>query len=966
MGFSVDVYERSSRPVLRNHVDETFPQGEQTPSPRSELLSQSSSRAGRGNISATVESQRRSRHGTSERRRRERELTQSGTSQRDLVKLLVEQERDAAKLRKALYGAFQRLQTESQRVADLERDNREAAERFRLLNVARLTAEQEANKASQQTKLYELQLQNAQSDILRAQETVDAVEKQRDDAEAAAKRARSQAREIQQRRLVDAAREEGRRFGFESGLKQAQEELRLGQQRRNIARVAPAPPAVLTEDTMDRPYAVSGDIVYQRQQNREIQGVLDGGNGDEIESLSSSSSLPLNPPPQPPLDPSPQSPPVDRAAESQQEVPQIQPIIEPTPPPGPSQHFAQAGPDRNTYTPSIQYMRIDVPPHEEIVQTFNTNESYHAQPKSQWVTAQEHGQLNNQHGATAPPQLRIRQQARPGPSVPAGSRRPAPAPQQKRGVKFTPSIIARPSLTKAASSWYRSLSFRKKNKPKPIIDPDEDEAPPPPPEPFAEGEELYEFQPPPSQSWYQNKAPSVRSRDFGHPQPHSRAISVDSRSTRSTRVSEFDLTRDPGGSRAPPIPGGSIFGGSASGRSVKSAGKRLKEKESVLSVINEDPGSRGNTPMSDRYHGVRPRAASDTRSNGSLSQPGFAPGLHVRSSSEQMYPSDRPPPRQFRRPDTLTVPSPLAPLQPHQDPNVRLHANSHETLASGSGQRSRSSLSPVPDSALPHSAGIGITVQPPSASPSDGRRSMGTPTQTSTIHLSPNDAKKALPHSSPRMGPLHPALSNTPQSRNEPLPEQTPSYHPSRASLSAQSINSTRRASPLINSTSLPVQFPSSPQVDTRRTSTPSRPASIQDDLYPARRAPGGFIHSGSPSNTPKPLGSQLPPVSRPESIRSIVSRRSAHGNAGMTPGTFPSTLPPHDKNLNRIASNASLRTTGSYGTYDPTTYVDPALWGPDGPSSLITVQPNRASGVGPRSHSRAASENSALSYITG
>lgn len=190
--------------------------GDEEHSPRTELLSPTSN-------DGVVERRRRNRRAPGERYRRERELAHSGTQTRDLMRLLINEEYESKRMRKALYTVFSRLEAESQRATDAERHALETSQQFRSLNEARLTALQQASRANEELGLYKFQLHNAQGEILRAQEILRVVEGQRDEADAAAARARTTARELNQERLVNAAREEGRQLGFEAGLRRGQQ-----------------------------------------------------------------------------------------------------------------------------------------------------------------------------------------------------------------------------------------------------------------------------------------------------------------------------------------------------------------------------------------------------------------------------------------------------------------------------------------------------------------------------------------------------------------------------------------------------------------------------------------------------------------------------------------------------------------------------------------------------------------------
>ncbi|KAG1857490.1 hypothetical protein F4604DRAFT_1196032 [Suillus subluteus] len=151
--------------------------------------------------------------------RRERERVHATASARDLLRLLVNEEYEAKQTRKVLYTALDRLDAESRRAEEAEVQLAETLERTRSINEARVTAQQEAARAQEELRLYKLQLDNAQREILRAQDVLGVIEAQRDDAEAAAADARSKARRLNEERLIELAREEGRRFGYEEGIR---------------------------------------------------------------------------------------------------------------------------------------------------------------------------------------------------------------------------------------------------------------------------------------------------------------------------------------------------------------------------------------------------------------------------------------------------------------------------------------------------------------------------------------------------------------------------------------------------------------------------------------------------------------------------------------------------------------------------------------------------------------------------
>ena len=139
--------------------------------------------------------------------------------------MLLYDERETTELRRMLLSVTEELKQESQRADENDRRAREAIQRFRAINEARVAAQQDAARANEELRLYKLQLGYAQKEVFRAQEILDSLEAQRHDAEASAAKARNVARKLREESLVDLAREEGRRLGLQEGLTRAR---RLG------------------------------------------------------------------------------------------------------------------------------------------------------------------------------------------------------------------------------------------------------------------------------------------------------------------------------------------------------------------------------------------------------------------------------------------------------------------------------------------------------------------------------------------------------------------------------------------------------------------------------------------------------------------------------------------------------------------------------------------------------------------
>ena len=132
--------------------------------------------------------------------------------------ILLYDERESNELRRMLLSVTEQLKQESQRADDNERRAREALQRFRAINEARVAAQQDATRANEELRMYKLQLEYAQKEIFKAQEILESLETQRLDAETSAAKARNVARKLREESLVDLAREEGRRLGLQEGL----------------------------------------------------------------------------------------------------------------------------------------------------------------------------------------------------------------------------------------------------------------------------------------------------------------------------------------------------------------------------------------------------------------------------------------------------------------------------------------------------------------------------------------------------------------------------------------------------------------------------------------------------------------------------------------------------------------------------------------------------------------------------
>ena len=615
------------RTHLHGLVNETIAHDHPTAmSPRSALLAHTSLRGHSTEelADAIIEPSRtRKRTSVSERRRkRGRDLANASPSQRELVRLLIDQEHETSILRKQLYVANKQVDAEARRAAELERANQLAVQRYRDINESRVVVQQEASKAIQDSRIYHLELENAQKEIQRARESLKRIERERDEAEAAAARARTKARKLREQQIVAAAREEGRRLGFEAGFEHARQERLLVASRKPHSTAYSRTPRSSSRSVVTKLHFPAGNTSHQRsiptldpQEEEEAEAALQSPRPlDDLDTSSeiSVSDLPIRnlPPMNPSANTSAVSTKLPRTSPLRPFLPPPESTYEsrshtPSPPspnrPPPSISAQEPPPQLASPSPSIQYYQVEIPPQEEpphehlltreeLMREFNTkedpNDIIKVMPRDRWVTATKHREMRG-----SPPALY------PGPQP------PPLLPQSNNARLARPPVkaIRFPSLAKTkkkAVSWYRSLSFAKKNKP--VIDPADEENKETtmptsaidnkgkgkaPESSFASTDSDVQYGVPlkPPQSWYKKSAPSsIYTADAKY-----RPISgVES----SPGLSQLELLFTP-------------HVGAQSVRSGKE-GKKLKEKDSQLSIIKEE------TPTSDRFLTDAMRASS--------------------------------------------------------------------------------------------------------------------------------------------------------------------------------------------------------------------------------------------------------------------------------------------------------------------------------------------------------------------
>ena len=181
--------------------------------------SNSTSSSGRRSSSSSSSGSTRRTHRHKERA----DSTYAGLSSRNLARMLVEEEIRTSHFSKWAQTLSSQLSQQKQRADDAERRATHAAVRLKEETEARLRLEHSLKQKGEELKMYQVQLKKAQGEIYKAQDALAEVEKMRDEAEQAAAKARSIARRLREQRLVDIAREEGRRVGLREGLARGQE-----------------------------------------------------------------------------------------------------------------------------------------------------------------------------------------------------------------------------------------------------------------------------------------------------------------------------------------------------------------------------------------------------------------------------------------------------------------------------------------------------------------------------------------------------------------------------------------------------------------------------------------------------------------------------------------------------------------------------------------------------------------------
>jgi hypothetical protein len=141
---------------------------------------------------------------------------------RDLAHMLSMTSRDASELRRGLNAAFDKLDQSRARASHAEKLALDMLLRVREAEEERTNAMREASTAREELGKHKALLDSAHGEIRRAQQLLQDQDNLRYEAEASAARARDNARQMKQRRLIELAREQGHRMGYNEGIQAGQ------------------------------------------------------------------------------------------------------------------------------------------------------------------------------------------------------------------------------------------------------------------------------------------------------------------------------------------------------------------------------------------------------------------------------------------------------------------------------------------------------------------------------------------------------------------------------------------------------------------------------------------------------------------------------------------------------------------------------------------------------------------------
>lgn len=137
---------------------------------------------------------------------------------KELMRMLADEQETTRELQQQLTFTTSQLSYEQDRADTAERKIREAVMRFKDANEGRISAQADGARMREELKLYKNALEEAQKEIFKAQNILKDVEGRRREAEEEAAQLRRKVRKLNEERMLEMAREEGRKLGLQEGL----------------------------------------------------------------------------------------------------------------------------------------------------------------------------------------------------------------------------------------------------------------------------------------------------------------------------------------------------------------------------------------------------------------------------------------------------------------------------------------------------------------------------------------------------------------------------------------------------------------------------------------------------------------------------------------------------------------------------------------------------------------------------
>ncbi|KAF8557997.1 hypothetical protein OG21DRAFT_1456417 [Imleria badia] len=137
---------------------------------------------------------------------------------KEFMRMLADEQETTRELQQQLTFTTSQLAYEQDRADTAERKIKDAVVRFKDTNEGRISAQADAARLREELKLYKNALEEAQKEIFKAQNILKDVEGRRREAEEEATQLRRKLRKLNEERMVEMAREEGRKLGLQEGL----------------------------------------------------------------------------------------------------------------------------------------------------------------------------------------------------------------------------------------------------------------------------------------------------------------------------------------------------------------------------------------------------------------------------------------------------------------------------------------------------------------------------------------------------------------------------------------------------------------------------------------------------------------------------------------------------------------------------------------------------------------------------